>query len=128
MALPLATPTTLTPPSPSGFGNEVAVPVGNGNGIPPLPPGSYATVAIEMMREITRCVLALVTVVGAYAMFFMFVNMAENSARERITFLVIGNLMTIAVGVVTWYFGAAMRSAIAALQQRIKGGNGEPAG
>ena len=126
MASPPATPTTSTPPSinGSGFSNEVAAAVPNGQ--PPLPPGSKATVAIELMREITRNFLGLFTVVAAYVMLFLFVWMMDSTAREKIILLVVGNIITLATGTMTWYFGGAMRSALAALQERMKGAGGGP--
>ena len=81
----------------------------------PAPPGSSASVAIDLFREITRNVIAIGVVGGGGLMLFKFVEMSVN--KENIMMLVIGLIGGFISGTLTWFFGGAMRSALAALQQ-----------
>jgi hypothetical protein len=89
---------------------------------PDLPPGSTATVLVEVIREVTRNIMGLGIVGGGYWMFYKFVVMASDKDKVQIILLIIGYLGGFLSGAMTWYFGGAMRSALAALQQQAKGG------
>lgn len=80
---------------------------------PPI--GSTATVAIEIIREISRHILGLGSVAFILYMLYHFVEISAQ--KDNVMFLVIGNVMGFMMGIGTWYFGGAMKSGLAALRQ-----------
>lgn len=78
--------------------------------------GSNATVAIEVIREVSRHILGLGSTAFIFFMLYKFVQMLPD--KENVMFLVIGNVTGFLTGIGTWYFGGAMRSALGALRQQ----------
>ena len=71
---------------------------------------------IDLIREFTRNLIGMGSVWGVLYMLYKFVQMAQN--KENIMLLVIGYLGGFLTGVATWYFGGAMRSAMAQFTQK----------
>lgn len=92
---------------------EEIPPAGEVMADPPI--GSTATVAIEIIREISRHLLGLGSVAFILYMLYHFVEISAQ--KDNVMFLVIGNVMGFMMGIGTWYFGGAMKSGLAALRQ-----------
>lgn len=56
-------------------------------------------------------ILALVTVIGTFALFGLSFFLKVDGASEKVLFMVIGALSSIATTVVTYYFGSSEGSA-----------------
>lgn len=63
------------------------------------------------LKENIGPILALVTVIGTFALFGLAFFMKLDNANEKVLFLVIGALSSIATTVVTYYFGSSEGSA-----------------
>ena len=63
------------------------------------------------LKENVGPILALVTVIGTFALFGLAFFLKLDGANEKVLFLVIGALSSIATTVVTYYFGSSEGSA-----------------
>jgi hypothetical protein len=63
------------------------------------------------LKENVGPILALVTVIGTFALFGLAFFLRMDDANEKVLFMVIGALSSIATTVVTYYFGSSESSA-----------------
>lgn len=63
------------------------------------------------LKENVGPILALVTVIGTFALFGLGFFLKVDGASEKVQFLVIGAMSSIATTVVTYYFGSSEGSA-----------------
>jgi hypothetical protein len=77
---------------------------------------------IDLFREICRNILGITATLGILWMLYKFVEMAPLDDKMNVMLLVIGYLGGLVTGITTWYFGGAMRSAVAAA---LKGGQND---
>ena len=63
------------------------------------------------LKENVGPILALVTVIGTFALFVLAFSLKVDGANEKVLFMVIGALSAIATTVVGYYFGSSEGSA-----------------
>jgi hypothetical protein len=63
------------------------------------------------LKENVGPILALMTVIGTFALFGLAFFLKVDGANEKVLFLVIGAMSSIATTVVTYYFGSSEGSA-----------------
>ena len=63
------------------------------------------------LKENVGPILALVTVIGTFGLFGLAFFLKVDGANEKVLFMVIGALSSIATTVVTYYFGSSEGSA-----------------
>ncbi len=63
------------------------------------------------LKENVGPILALITMVGTFALFALGFFLKIDGANEKVLFMVIGALSSIATTVVTYYFGSSEGSA-----------------
>jgi hypothetical protein len=63
------------------------------------------------LKENVGPILALVTVIGTFGLFGLAFFLKMDGANEKVLFMVIGALSSVATTVVTYYFGSSESSA-----------------